>query len=173
MRKYTVYVDGSYRDKNFINNKQVTHGGIVIWDNERNCAQASCHVYTDVPELVSMRNVGGELIAAYGAFYSIIVNLQKENRTHDDDLVEIQIVYDYEGIGKWLTGEWKAKQPGTIWYKAKCQELIDSVPNLCITYTWVRGHQTNEGNCLADKVAGYSLSEAEAYRIPCVKIGGN
>ena len=54
-----------------------------------------------------MRNVAGELAGVISAL----------NWAKDNDITEVIIFYDYEGIEKWITGEWKTKKENTILYK--------------------------------------------------------
>ena len=60
------------------------------------------------------------------------------------------IYYDYLGIEKWATHEWKANKPGTIDYV----KFIDSVSNkIKINFKKVRGHIGIDSNEEADKLA--------------------
>ena len=59
------------------------------------------------PELASMRNVAGEIAGAMCAMQYCI----------DNNIKSLEILYDYEGVEKWCSGEWKTNKSGTIDYK--------------------------------------------------------
>lgn len=158
MKRYTVYTDGSFGDNG------ETHGGIVYWGD--NDAPASCiHVYSKNSKFVSMRNVGGEIIAAWTAIFSIVDKVKRLNE-ECMDTYELQLVYDYEGVGKWLTGVWKTNKVATQWFVKSIKDLMSTVPNLKIKFIWVRGHSSTLGNNYADKVAAYNMAYCRNNNIP-------
>lgn len=67
---------------------------------------------------------------------------------------EIEIIHDYEGLGKWARGEWKAQKPCAVGYIDKLRRL-----NRKVTFTWVRGHSGHEMNELVDGLAKRGLVE--------------
>lgn len=71
--------------------------------------------------------------------------------------VEIEILHDYEGVGKWARGEWKAKSPCSIGYRTAILELGRNVK-----FTWVKGHSGHELNEMADRLASKALHEQPA-----------
>lgn len=96
------------------------------------------------PNLVEMRNVAGEIGACR---MSIVYALDHGYR-------QIHIYYDYMGIEKWATGEWKANKDGTRAYKA----FIDSVRDkIVIRFCKVQAHSNHKYNDLADKLAKESI----------------
>lgn len=157
MKKYTVYTDGSFGDDN------IAHGGVVYWDNGNtdNCV----HVTSKKPEFVSMRNVGGEILAAWSAIMSIANSIKNRNEL-EMETYELDLIYDYKGVGAWLTHEWKANKAATRWFVKSVEEILASVPNLKVNYIWVKGHSINTGNNVADKVAAWNLSYCTAKNIP-------
>jgi ribonuclease HI len=67
---------------------------------------------------VTMRNVAGELLGAMTAI----------KWAYENKYSKIIIFHDYEGIAKWITGEWKAKQEATkkyIEFVTKYKKYID------------------------------------------------
>lgn len=159
MDTYVCYTDGSYGKNG------ETHGGIVYWGGS--VEKSKCiHVYTTRPEFVGMNNVGGEILAAYSALLSFVAKARKLNEEVGLNMLELQIVYDYEGVGKWATGQWKTNKLATKWYARKVRELLESAPNLKVTWIWTKGHQGNSGNELADKVANYNMSYVNSHNIP-------
>ena len=95
-----IYVDGSYNSAT----KEFSYGMVVLCgDGEEKYSGKS-----DDKELVSMRNVAGEIKGAEAAMQYAI----------DKSLPAIEIYHDYEGIAKWCLGEWKTNKEGTKAYKA-------------------------------------------------------
>lgn len=124
----TAYTDGSYNVKTGI-----AGYAAVIGDKEEILSGS----ITD-PELTSMRNVAGELQAVI----SVIEFAQKNGAK------KAIIYYDYEGIEKWYTGEWKAK-------KAFTQQYRDYLRNagIEIEFHKVKAHSGIAANELADRYA--------------------
>lgn len=90
--------------------------------------------------MATMRNVAGEIMGAKKAMKFCIEN----------NIKNIDIYYDYEGIEKWCTGIWKANKEGTKKYKS----YYDSIKNkLNIHFFKVKGHSGNKYNELVDKLA--------------------
>ena len=94
-----------------------------------------CEKGTD-SELAAMRNVAGEIL---GAQVAIELGIRS-----------LDIYYDYMGISKWCTGEWKTNKEGTKAYKAYFDSLKDK---LIIHFQKVKGHSGDEYNDLADELA--------------------
>lgn len=88
------------------------------------------------------RQVGGELKAAMVAIWWLIKN-------HVNEAV---VVYDYDGIRKWVTGEWGANKPLTQMYQTWMRNKIEEF-KLKIRWKHVRGHTGNPGNEYADQLA--------------------
>lgn len=98
-------------------------------------------------ELAEMRNVAGELLGAQYAMAFALKNLGK--------FKELWVYHDYEGIAKWCTGEWKAKQEGTMKYRDYYLEKIaDRFP---VRFMKVRAHSGDKYNDLADQLAKEAL----------------
>ena len=131
-----AYVDGSYRDdvKEFSLGVVLFHKGEEIHLSEK----------FNNEELVSMRNVAGEIKASEAAM--------EYARNHN--IKKLSIYHDYEGIAKWCTGEWKANKEGTIAYRLKYHEISSYVD---ITFVKVAGHTGDTYNELADKLAKEAL----------------
>ena len=72
--------------------------------------------------------------------------------THGIDAVTIY--HDYEGIGKWADGLWKANNPLTQKYSqyvAKARKRMD------ISFVKVKAHAGNKYNEIADRLAKDAL----------------
>lgn len=133
---YTAYVDGSYKDGEF-------SCGVVILDTEQNVIQMISKRYNN-PELASMHNVAGEIKGSEVAIQWAI----------DNNIPTINICHDYEGIGKWATGEWKARTQGTKDYVAFCSNAFQQVS---VTFQKVKAHSNVKHNETADKLAKAAL----------------
>lgn len=59
---------------------------------------------------------------------------------------------DYEGVGKWMRGEWKCKEIYIKKIKAVCDALISKY-NFNVQIEYVPGHSNVYGNEMADKLA--------------------
>lgn len=85
-----------------------------------------------------------------------VIDLLRSVKPH----VELEILHDYEGVGKWARGEWKAKTPCSIGYRTAVSGLSRNVK-----FTWVKGHNGHEMNELADKLASKALHEQPAVPV--------
>lgn len=168
MQNFIVFTDGSFHIPG------ETHGGIVFWGPDNKPSNA-LHVYSNNFAFTEMRNVGGEVIAAWCAMLSVAETVKKLNEESMDSYT-LNLIYDYEGIGKWATGRWKANKPATKAYVKFVRDLAIEVPNLKINYIWIRGHQSSDsdnfviGNNEADKVSAYDMKYAENHNIPICNI---
>lgn len=127
-----AYVDGSY------NIKTKEYGcGVVIFHDGRETTYS--HSFSD-PEMAVMRNVAGEIEGAKLAMRYCM----------DNNIEEIDIYYDYEGIEKWCTGAWKTNKTGTIAYRQFYDEISKSVK---VSFNKVRGHSGDKYNDMADRLA--------------------
>ncbi len=130
--KAVAYVDGSF------NVETCVFGyGVVMFHNGEEIHLSDS---SDDKEMASMRNVAGEIYGSMAAMeYAIEHNIKN-----------LSIYYDYMGIAKWCTGEWKTNKPGTIAYK-KYYDKIKRKVN--ITFYKVKGHSGDKYNNLVDKLA--------------------
>lgn len=127
-----AYVDGSY------NIETTCYGcGVVllIGGEEIEISRAF-----DDPEMALMRNVAGEIEGALIAMRYCVEN----------DIGEIDLYYDYAGIEKWCTGEWKTNKEGTTAYKRSYDEISKTVR---INFIKVKSHSGDEYNDKADRLA--------------------
>jgi len=72
----------------------------------------------------------------------------------EEELGEIIIYHDYEGIAKWCLGEWKTNKEGTKAYKEYYNSLKDKVN---IRFVKVKGHSNDKYNDMADMLAKKAL----------------
>ncbi|WP_031556151.1 viroplasmin family protein [Lachnospira multipara] len=91
-------------------------------------------------EMVSMRNVSGEILGSRAAIEKAI----------ELGLSEISIYFDYMGIRAWALGEWKRNKKGTMEYYDFIQSVKDKIK---INFVKVKGHSGVDGNEEADRLA--------------------
>ena len=162
MKKFLIYTDGSY-----CKGSTSTHGGIVFVPMNGEPDARRIHVFTTIPQLVSMWNVGGEILAAWCAIYSVMNEVKKLNE-QTMDTYELELVYDYTGIGAWPMRVWKKRNSaGSEWYYQQVEAMKKEVPNLKIKWTWIKGHTGKDRwNTDADAVASYDMQHCEINNIP-------
>lgn len=131
MKPVEIYTDGSWKPVT----KDVSGYGFVVVRNEVEIG----HGYGQAS--AESRQVLGELSAVMRACIYAIQNGYKD----------ITIVYDYEGVEKWLNGEWKCKKDTTKGYKEFMESKV--FPNLNITLKWTKSHNNNKWNDRADELA--------------------
>lgn len=110
----------------------------------------------DNPESIMLRNVTGEML---GAMFAV-------KWCDKNGYSAIKICYDYMGIEKWVTGEWKAKQNLTQKYT---EFMRENSKKLCISFEKVVAHTGNKYNEEADRLAKAALVEGNG--IPKIKKG--
>lgn len=130
--KAIAYVDGSFNAET-----NVFGYGVVMFHNGKEIHLSRS--YND-EDLATMRNVAGEI---YGSMAAMTYALENNIKT-------LSIYYDYMGIAKWCTGEWKTNKNGTIAYKKYYDKARKKVN---INFEKVKGHSGDKYNDLADKLA--------------------
>lgn len=130
-----AYVDGSYLHHEYAFGCVLIDDGSIVQelygkDNE--------------PDLVGMRNVAGELLGAETAVRYALAN----------DYQCIEIHYDYEGIEKWATDQWKANKIGTQRYQ---KFMYEAAHKILIQFVKVKAHTGVAHNERADALAKKAL----------------
>ena len=92
-------------------------------------------------DYLSARNVAGEIFAALNAMQWAV----------EHGYSSVRIFHDYEGIGKWATGDWKTNTPISIMYAQTVREIY--APKLHISFCKVEAHTGVTYNELADQLA--------------------
>jgi ribonuclease HI len=130
-----AYVDGSFSNGR-------CGWGVVICDGPYSCTNAIFEDKGVLEDDHGHRQIGGELKAAMVALWWAIQN----------DVHEIEIVYDYVGIQRWVTGEWHANKPMTKMYQRWMRNKIEEF-SILVYWRHVRGHTGDPGNERADQLA--------------------
>ena len=139
--KAVAYVDGSF-DKN----SNIVGSGVVFVCGDKTIDLKNATKSTD---FTAFWNVAGELNAAIGAINFAIQNNVKE----------LDIHHDYQGIGSWATSEWKAKNTLTQKYVKFINEVSGKIK---LTFTKVKAHNGVELNERADRLAKAAIEEEKA-----------
>jgi ribonuclease HI len=138
MKTLTVYVDGSWRPST----PNRIGSGVVVVENDEIIEEFM--FYRDNEEMARMRQICGELVAS---MESVRIAIERGYE-------KIIINYDYEGIKKWYTKEWKRKNKYTQMYQRYMEEMSEKIN---IEFVWVKGHSKNVFNEYADYLAKKSL----------------
>jgi ribonuclease HI len=124
-----AFVDGSY-----INGK-IGYGAVIL---KKGIVLHEFSGQINRPEYLQHYQVSGELAGVSKVFQWCIEN----------NISRCTIHYDYEGIKKWATGEWKANKELT----QKYQQYVSELP-LDISWVKVKSHSGNLWNEQADRLA--------------------
>lgn len=127
-----AFVDGSYNAAT----KVYGYGVFLMYHGKKEVISG----FGTDPEMVSMRNVAGEVLGSMEAIKKAV----------GLGLPEITIYYDYMGIEMWAEGAWKRNKSGTIAY----YDFVNSVKDkIKIRFVKVKAHSGVEGNEEADRLA--------------------
>lgn len=132
----TAYVDGSYDAKT----KKYSFGGVLLIQGKE------MHFKKAYPadEFSKHRNVAGEIKGA-----GFILNYCYKNEIYD-----LTLCYDYEGIEKWYNFEWEAKSDIAKLYV----EFVKNIKNkMNVKFVKIKSHTGEKYNELADKLAKEAL----------------
>lgn len=130
-----IYVDGSYNSKT----EEYAYGVAIMLDDVIFMKRAF-----PKSDASSMHNVAGEIEAAKVAIdFAVSHNIKA-----------CCIYYDYEGIEKWATGQWKTNNPHTKAYKAYFEANKDKCDFI---FQHVKGHTGVIQNEWCDALAKSAL----------------
>lgn len=134
-----AYVDGSYN----VSTKEYSYGAVIFYNGKE---EHFSRKFQD-PERAKMRNVAGEIEGSMCAMDYCL----------EHNIPSLEIYYDYEGIEKWCTGDWKANKEGTIAYRDFYRKASEKVR---IRFRKVKGHSGDTYNDLADLLAKQAVGNA-------------
>jgi ribonuclease H-related protein len=124
---YQAYVDGSYISG------CVGYGAVILHQNQE-IRRFSGSVEHDVEQ----RQVVGELQAT----------MQVLRWCEENNILDIEVFYDYEGIQKWAAGEWRANNAATQHY----QQTVQASP-VRVIWQKVKSHSGVHWNDVVDELA--------------------
>ena len=131
-----AYIDGSFDSKT----NAYSFGGVLIIDGKEYPYKKKF----EPDEYSSLRNVAGEI---QGSGFIIAYAVKK-------GIKELHIFYDYLGIEKWFTHEWKANSKIAIDYQLLAERVKDRIK---VYFHKVKSHTNNHYNDYADKLAKEAL----------------
>lgn len=132
-----AYVDGSFdKDKGYYSY------GAIMFTNTKKVTSSS---RGNDSEFLEMRNVAGEIEGAMAA-----MDIALKYRVN-----VLYLYYDYMGIEKWATGEWKANKVGTKRYAQYYNSIKE---DLSVIFIKVKAHSGNKYNEEVDKLAKEALN---------------
>lgn len=150
-----VYTDGSYHDLSGYKDK--TYGAIYVPSFD----EKEWQFFTTKQHYVGSRNVGGEILAAEFAM-SLISRLYDADASNEPIHYTVNLYADYEGVVKWITGEWRAKKVLTQKYRSYIAKLLDG-RDIKLNLSWIRGHAGDPGNEKADILATEAYHSERCY----------
>ncbi|MDR2821564.1 MAG: ribonuclease H family protein [Mycoplasmataceae bacterium] len=127
-----AYVDGS-----FMNGK---YGSGVLIVDANNKKITTYSFGGEKKDFLPARNVAGECLASLKAMQWALKN----------KVSNIEIIYDYIGIEKWIN-DWKTNEPISKFYKKEYESKYKGKIN--VKFVKVKSHTGNEGNEIADQLA--------------------
>lgn len=142
-----AYVDGSFDEKI----GKYAFGCVMITPEGEIMRESG---NGDNPESMALRNVTGEML---GAMYAV-------KWCDKNGYSAIKICYDYMGIEKWATGEWRARNDLTQKY---AKFMRENSRKLRISFQKIAAHTGNKYNEEADKLAKAALIDGNG--IPEIK----
>lgn len=131
-----AYTDGSYN----IKTHEFSCGAVLFYEGKK----IEFSQKYDDPSLADMRNVAGEIMGAVSVIEYCV----------GEGIENLEIHHDYEGVGKWALGLWKANKEGTKAYAQLCRDVKS---RLNITFVHVKGHSGDVYNDEADVLAKRAL----------------
>ena len=134
-----VYVDGSFD----LQLQKYSFGCVILLEDGRILERYGNGAE---PELLAIRNVAGEM---YGAMYATQWALK-------NGYSSVVLHYDYEGIEKWATGVWSAKNPHTQKYAAFMKRKQEQIE---VIFQKVKAHSGDYYNEQVDQLAKKALRE--------------
>lgn len=134
-----AFTDGSYKKEL----RRYSYGVKLICPDGTNDELCG---FGDNEEYVESMNIVGEVFGVINALDWAISN------SYD----KIKIYHDYEGISKWISGEWNAKSGVALMFKhlfdSKFKDLLE------VVFEKVPGHCNIRYNCIADSLARAALA---------------
>ena len=131
--RVTIYTDGSFN--------QDTNNYGWGWIAAAGSDYTDCGMGTDT-ELAKQKNVAGEMMAAMKAVQWALKKGFKE----------IELRYDYAGVGNWPTGKFKVAEDNQ--YAQKYADWMRRMgEKITIVYTQIPGHSGDAWNEIADELA--------------------
>ena len=138
-----AFTDGSF-DKE---RKRYSYGVVIVTD-PNNLHEYELSGNGNNEKFIDTANIIGEIFGAINAMDWAISH----------EFSKLKIYHDYEGVSKWLTGEWQANSSASKMYCSLYEKKFKNILN--VEFEKVKGHSNNKYNDHADRLAGSALSGA-------------
>lgn len=141
-----AFTDGSF-DKQL---GRYSYGVLIVAPDKKEYELCG---YGNNPKYISTQNIIGEILGSINAMDWAVSNGYEK----------IKIYHDYEGLAKWISGEWKAESDVARMYKAILTEKYAGL--LDIAFEAVKGHSNNSYNDKVDILAKSALHDRKYVAI--------
>ena len=150
--KYIAYVDGSHKE--YAGQKYYASAAIIAPEGTTDWTQMT-KVSCDT-DLISMRNVAGEIMAVMLVMEHCLNSLQLGRND------EVILNYDYAGIENWVApanakNHWRCKNCVTQAYRNYMINVVG--PRFKVRFNHTPGHTGIAGNEIVDKLAKRALED--------------
>jgi ribonuclease HI len=85
------------------------------------------------PKITAATNALQNILAELGGLYAAVREVPSDTA--------VTVVHDYEGVGAWVEGRWKTKNPIVAEVVAACRRLIEA-RRLTVAFRHQRGHES-------------------------------
>lgn len=146
-RKIIIYTDGSHKKHskfNYIGFGAYCKYNDVKYELSGTCNKTLLKTY-NISENAKISNPTAEFIG----FAEVLHQLSKVLTSTS---ITLCFKIDYEGVKKWMSGEWKCKKTYIKKIKKKCDDIINKV-GFNIEIDYVPAHSNDYGNDKADELA--------------------
>lgn len=140
-----LYTDGSRKKIPDTENIVFGYGTVIL---DRGDVLHRFGGASDHPTFAVYENVAGETMA--------VVEGLKWVQRNRPDVKKLVLFYDYQGVGQWAQGSWKAKNIMSQRYVTFMQNFRTET-GIEIVFTHVKGHMGNRFNEMADEEAGQAI----------------
>lgn len=139
-----AFIDGSYDNSR----KIYSYGSVITWNGQK----IKLYGADSDSRFVDFRNVAGEIIAATRTLQFAVENQQSA----------IDIYFDYMGIEKWATREWKRNNELTRGYSDYVESIEDQIK---IRFVKVKAHSGHAENDEVDALAKFALNSKKKHNM--------